>query len=730
VSRPLLALAVPAALLSGLVPWRAQAQTANDPGSPAEAIEVHGTSRPLPRGVGDVRVGRDLLDASPRLQTSELLSAAPGFFVDHEDGEGLGNDVFLRGFDVEHGSGIEMRVGNVPINIPNHVQGQGYADANFIIPEVVRSIHVLAGPYDPRQGDAAIVGSAYFDLGVPGRGYTLKATYGSFDQWRLLARVAPPGADPETFAAFAVRRTSGFGENRASESATMNAQFATDLGSHDRLRVLATAYGVRATLPGVVRQDDVSAGRIGFYDSYPYFSQGQGVQASRIILAGDLEHALGYGSHVTFSPWFMWTDFRDRQNFSGNIYSSVLDPALAGGQGDLWETTNVEAAVGATSTFRAAPWQLGGWLQATRELGVYFRAGHTDQTKSLLNPATLQAWDRRLDDGLDTLDAGAYADVDLRIGERLRIAGGVRADLLHVSVDDRLGYDVPGGGPAPTAIPGAVRATQGIAVSPRVTAELEVAPGVVSAISYGEGFRSLDATANVATAPMASNPGGGPSLQEGATPYSKVRSIEAGLRTQSRGGRYVVTLAAFASWVGNELVFEATSGGFTTENASLRRGIVSSAVARPFRWLLVSASASVVEATFTTLVAGVSHFVPGVPSILLRVDATVRGKLLEVAGRPLGGKIGVGYTLLGGRHLSDTLIAPPDDVLNASASLRYAFVEVGLDAFNVLDLRYPDDSQVFVSNWSTAPGTHLASTAVHEIAAPPLTVLADLTLYF
>jgi hypothetical protein len=729
VKRPRVVVVASAALL-GLLPSQARAQAAGDPAAPSGDVEVHAPSRPLARGLDDVRLRRDLLDAAPHQQTSEMLSAAPGFFVDHEDGEGLGNDVFLRGFDVEHGSGIEMRVGNVPINIPNHVQGQGYVDANFIIPEVVRSIRVIAGPYDPHQGDAAIVGSAYFDLGVADRGTMLKATYGSFDQARLLARVAPPGADPETFVAFAARRTSGFGENRPSESASMNAQLATDLGSHDRLRVLATAYGARAALPGVVREDDVSAGRIGFYDSYPHFAQNQGVQASRVILAGDLEHAVGDGSHLTFSPWLMWTDFRDRQNFSGNIYSSLLDPALAGGQGDLWETTNVEAAVGATSAFHAAPWRLGGWLEASLEPGVYFRAGHTDQTKSLLNPTTLQAWDRRLDDGMGTLDAAAYADLDLRIGKRLRIAGGIRADLLHVSVDDRLGHDVPAGGTAAAAIPGAVRAAQGIAVGPRVTAEFEVAPGVVPAISYGEGFRSLDATANVATAPGAANPGGGPSLQEGATPYSKVRSVEAGLRTQSHGGRYVVTLAAFQTWVGNELVFEATSGGFTTENASIRRGVVSSAVARPFQWLLISASGSVVQATFTTLVAGVSHFVPGVPSILLRVDATARGKLLDVAGRPLGGKIGIGYTLLGGRHLTGSQIAPPENVLNASASLRYGPVEVGVDAFNVLDLRYPDDSQVYVSNWSTAPGTHLASTAVHQIAAPPLTVLGDLTLQF
>ncbi len=109
-----------------------------------EDVEIHGVGWSSPRGIGDVRVKRDLLDASPRQQTSEMLSAAPGFFVDHEDGEGLGNDVYLRGFDLDHGSGIEMRVGSIPINIPTHIHGQGYADANFIIPEVVRSVRVLA----------------------------------------------------------------------------------------------------------------------------------------------------------------------------------------------------------------------------------------------------------------------------------------------------------------------------------------------------------------------------------------------------------------------------------------------------------------------------------------------------------------------------------------------------------------------------------------------------------
>ncbi len=697
----------------------------------AQVIQVRGVGWSSPRGIGDVRIKRELLEASPRQQTSEMLSAAPGFFVDHEDGEGLGNDVYLRGFDLEHGSGIEMRLGNIPINSPVHVQGQGYADANFIIPEVVRSIRVLEGPFDPRQGDAAIVGSAYFDLGVADRGDELKTTYGSFNQVRVVGVAAPEGADEETFAAFALRKTDGFGENRASESATMNAQYGLDVGTRDHVRLLATAYGVRSTLPGVVRQTDVDAGIIGLYDSYPYDTQGQGVQTSRVILGADFDHVAPSGARFEFAPWVMWTDFRARQNFSGNIYSSEIDPALAGGMGDLWETTNAETAAGVTSRFHAAPFCVGSWLEATTEPGIYVRAGHTDQTKSLISPETLQPWDRRLDAGLDTLDAGAYLDLDLRFWRRLRLSGGVRADLLYVSVDDRIGYDVPPAEAAAGTIPGSIRGTQGVAAGPRATVEYDIVPEFAPVVSYGEGFRSLDATANVATS--TGTAGAGPSIQEGGTPYSKVRAVEAGFRAQTPKERYTATVSAFETWVANELVFEATSGGFTTEGSSVRRGVVASGVAKPFDWLLASLAASVTSGTFNTLVAGVAHFIPQVPPVVLRADVTARGKLMDIDHRPLNGRVGVGYTFLAGRYLTEvneTIKGPANNILNANASLRYANVEIGVDAFNLLDLRYADDEEYYVSNWSVNPGTRLASSAIHLVAAPPLTVLGSLALYF
>lgn len=665
----------------------------------AQVVQVTGTSWASPRGLGDLRVKRDTLDAAPHQQTSEMLSAAPGFFVDHEDAEGLGNDVYLRGFDLDHGSGIEMRVGNVPINIPLHIQGQGYADANFIIPEVVRSIRVLEGPYDTRQGDAAIVGSAYFDLGVPERGYQVRATGGSFDQLRLVGIAAPRGMDDESFAAVSVRRTSGFGQDRAGESASFNGQYGVDIGTRDHLRFLATAYGARTDLPGVVRQDDVDAGRIGYYDAYPYFSQNQGVQSSRVIGSVDYDHTFESGARFEAVPWMMWTDFRARQNYTGDIQTSQTNPMLAG-LGDLFQTTNTETAAGLSSRLHAAPFVLGRAAQLAVEPGVQVRVGHTDQAKNLLVPTSLQTWDTRADATLDSLDAGAYVDLDLRLWRRLRISGGPRVDVLGVGIDDHLA--------------GSSRDVSGVAFGPRVTAEYDVARQITPVVSYGEGFRSLDADR----------------LQPGSTPYSKVRSVEAGFRAQTPGDRYVTTLALFETWVGNELVFEAPAGGLETEAASVRRGIVGSVLARPTPWLLASTALSVTDATFSTLVPGVSHWVPSIPPVLFRMDVTAHGPIATFHGKPVQGRVGVGYTYLSGRHLTDFVVSPASNVLNARAAARYDWLEVAIDAYNLLDLKYPDDAEVYVSNWSLKPGQQTASSATHIIAAPPLTVLATVAVYF
>jgi hypothetical protein len=655
-----------------------------------------------PRGLGEFQIGRELLDASPHMVASEQLSLAPGFFVDHEDSEGLGNDVHLRGFDLEHGSGIEFRVGAIPVNSPVHVAGAGYADLNFIIPEVVRSIRVLEGPFDPRQGDAAIAGSASFDLGVVERGYRLRGTYGSFRQRRLAAVVAPPKEDEETFAAFAWRETDGFGPgNRASSSGSTIGGYAVDLPGNYRMKLSASAYAARTAIPGVLRRDDFDAGRLGFDDSYPS-ATGQSALATRAHVGVELERAGEEGARTAFSTWAAVTSLRLRQNFTGASQPLPSNPSMTG-PGDLFESANDETAIGASALFHSRRYDPAPFAKVAVEPGVYVRAGSGDQTKTLLDPTSLATWDRKIDARVQKLDAGGYVDIDLRLFRRLRLSGGVRADGLLSRVDDRLSAAGP-----------ARRAAFGFVVSPRVSAELEVLNWLQTVISYGEGFRSLE--------PL--------HLPDGDRhPYSKVRSVEGGVRSKIDGERYRWSLAVFQSWVGNELVFDADGGGLETAGASVRRGLVAAVLGHPVEWLDGSMSLSLNRAEYEDPEPGASRLVPEVPSVLFRADVGLHSEVAKVGGRALEARVGVGPTYIAGRHLTDDVVMRPVFVLNGNVGVRYAWVSLDIDGYNLLARRYPDDEAIFESNWSAAGAPRPLSLARHFSAAAPLTVLATLTLH-
>ena len=457
----------------------------------------------------------------------------------------------------------------------------------------------------------------------------------------------------------------------------------------------------------------------------------QGVSSARVIVGAELDHATSGGARFEIAPWLMWTNFLSRQNYTGNLNSSNLQPQLAS-LGDLWQLTNVETAGGVTARFHTAPVHVGSFMEIVTEPGVSLRAGHTDQSKSLVDPGDLAPWDYRENYAIDSVDIAGYLDVDVRLWKKLRISGGARADFLDVSITNNLAGVVP---PVPNgALVGSSTNVTGVAPGPRGTIAYELMPELTPVISAGEGFRSLDAGSltlcNAPTVKLTGTPSSQVPPCSPGSPYSEVTSFEGGVRSDIWKGRYTGTLTAFQTNVANELVFEVASGGLTTEQASTRRGIVGSFLARPTPWLLASTALSVQTATFDTLVVGTSHYVPNVPAYLWRTDVNVHGELFRIKGVPVTGRAGAGYTLIGGRHVNDTIIAPTNNIVNALASARYRFVEVGVDVYNLLGLKYADDQEYYVSNWSLKPGQNPASDAVHIIAAPPFTALGTVSLYY
>ncbi len=102
------------------------------------------------------------LDLKPVKNTQELMRVVPGLFVAQHAGGGKAEQIFLRGFDVDHGTDINITVDGLPVNMVSHAHGQGYADAHFIIPETVNNIDFGAGPFYTQHGNLNTAGYVSF----------------------------------------------------------------------------------------------------------------------------------------------------------------------------------------------------------------------------------------------------------------------------------------------------------------------------------------------------------------------------------------------------------------------------------------------------------------------------------------------------------------------------------------------------------------------------------------
>jgi TonB-dependent Receptor Plug Domain len=160
---------VPLALLAAVTvmlragPAHAEAADgAGDPGLPTVTVIATGVSNMTAASVGDVN--QEELASQPLLRPAAVLENVPGLIVTQHSGEGKANQYFLRAFNLDHGTDLAIDVDDMPVNMPSHAHGQGYADLNFLIPEFTADLHYNKGPYYADEGDFATAGTVRIGL--------------------------------------------------------------------------------------------------------------------------------------------------------------------------------------------------------------------------------------------------------------------------------------------------------------------------------------------------------------------------------------------------------------------------------------------------------------------------------------------------------------------------------------------------------------------------------------
>jgi TonB-dependent Receptor Plug Domain/CarboxypepD_reg-like domain len=126
------------------------------------------------------------LNTIPVRSAQDLLRMVPGLFIAQHQGGGKAEQIFLRGFDADHGTDVNVSVDGLPVNLVSQAHGQGYADLHFVIPETIAGYDFGKGPYYSDKGDFCTAGFvAYNTINALNRN-TVETEAGQYSSFREL----------------------------------------------------------------------------------------------------------------------------------------------------------------------------------------------------------------------------------------------------------------------------------------------------------------------------------------------------------------------------------------------------------------------------------------------------------------------------------------------------------------------------------------------------------------
>jgi iron complex outermembrane receptor protein len=694
-------------------------------GLTAEDVVVVGRRQPVSRGASDfnVEVGHlaQVANGNPHGNASDMLKlAAPGLLLTNEGGEGHAEQVFMRGFDAREGQDIEFTVGGVPINESGNLHGNGYADTHFIIPELIERLRVVEGPFDPRQGNYAVAGSADYGLGLEQRGLTAKTTFGSWGTERGLLTWGPANESRHTFAGVEIYKTDGFGQNRDAQRATAMGQYEGKLGSKGSWRLTTQAYSTHFHTAGVVREDDYASGKIGFYDSYDQSTFArqqvpQGGDSSRYSIAADVETRSG-DTTLAQQVFLIKRDMRLIEDFTGFLLD-VQQPlqSLNLQRGDELDLNVNELTIGARGLAR---WETKALDQKQEvEFGYFARGDQVSGTQQRLEATTGVPYQTDTDLTSQLADIGLYGDASLRVNSWIAARGGVRADLFDYNVlDNCAAHSVAHPSPTNAPIdqsclsqqdfgrprePNQQSSTASTAVLPKGTLLLGPFEHITFSASYGQGVRSID-----------------PSYitQDVKTPFASIVSYEGGASYAHDIGNWSVTARSilFQTHVDKDLIFSESAGRNVLGVGTTRSGWVG-ATRITGAFLDESANLTLVRSAYDDTHLLVAY----VPDVVFRSDTALFSELpFALGGTKFKGAVGSGITYVGPRALPYGQRSGDIFTLDVSATLTWKNVAVSIVSTNLLDTQYRSGEYNYASDFHSQAQPTLVPERLFTAGAP------------
>jgi len=265
------------------------------------------------------------LNMQPARSAQDLLRLVPGLFIAQHQGGGKAEQIFLRGFDADHGTDVNISVDGIPVNMVTHAHGQGYADLHFLIPETVSGYEFGKGPYYSDKGDFATAGYVAYNTKTAIGQDMVKIEAGQFNTFRTVALInllnekAKKNGQSAYIAAEGLYSNGGpFALPEHFTRYNLFGKFNTTIGSSSKLTAIISTLksGWRSSgeIPGRAVEEGYIGNRFGVIDS------AQGGQTDRTNASAKLTTELRNDWLMTNQLWYSHYYFNLLSNFTFNYY--------------------------------------------------------------------------------------------------------------------------------------------------------------------------------------------------------------------------------------------------------------------------------------------------------------------------------------------------------------------------------------------------------------------------
>jgi outer membrane cobalamin receptor len=616
----------------------------------------------------------------PVSTSQDVLRMVPGLFIAQHAGGGKAEQIFLRGFDCDHGTDINIEMDGLPVNMITHAHGQGYADLHFLMPEMINYADFDKGPYFASKGDLNTAGYISFQTKKKLDRNFAKVEGGSFNTGRLAAGInLLETKKSNAFVASEFFRSDGFFDNNQDFSRfNLHAGFSRQLSEHTTLTAAFTAFTSKWNASGQIPDRAVEAGIISRYGS---IDPSEGGKTSRYNSYVKLVHSSDNGDSWEHQLYIIKYDFDLYSNFTFYLHDPV--------NGDQINQVDHRWVYGYKSRYQGTSSAFGKMLKS--DIGAGARYDVIDEIA--LNHTAKRAYLDNIESGYAReLNLNAYVSETIFVNNKFSVNAALRLDYFD------FGYRSKPNSAQLLTVQKAI-------VSPKLNFNYEVNANVSLFIRSGVGFHSNDARVVVA--------------QDGKDILPRAYGLDLGAELKLTP-RLLLHTALWRLDLDQEFVYVGDEGIVEPSGRSLREGIDVSVRYQINSWLFADIDANLTRPRSKDLPEG-QNYIPLAPIQTSIAGLTVR------RGYGLNGSLR--YRYIGDRPANgdNSIAAKGYFVTDVIVNYTRKTWETGISIENLFDTHWKEAQFATVSRLQ---GEVAPVDEIHFTPGTPFSLRLRLTKYF